>query len=133
MDLSALLPHLPLHTLTRIDCALEGDWSETVAPIWTPGDGFLGFPDPAISQPPACFQRAASWYSGLHPGLTRNQAGQTFSLIWLFLLHALLCQRCTSIIEILERKSSKVSFNSCIYPSQFLTTGMSSLNSSSQV
>ena len=51
MDLSALLPHLPLHTLTRIDCALEGDWSRTVAPIWTPGDGFLGFPESSICHP----------------------------------------------------------------------------------
>ena len=49
MELSALLPHLPLHTLTRIDCALEGDWRRTVAPIWTPAEGFLGFPDSAIS------------------------------------------------------------------------------------
>ena len=51
MDLTALLPHLPLRTLTRIDCALEGDWSGTVAPIWTPTGGFIGFPASAISHP----------------------------------------------------------------------------------
>ena len=42
MELLPLLSVCPLSDLTRIDVGLEGDWSSTVATVWTCEQGRLG-------------------------------------------------------------------------------------------
>ena len=39
----SLIESLSLDGLTRIDAALEGDWSGTVSTVWTRDHGLLGF------------------------------------------------------------------------------------------
>lgn len=41
VELGAVLAALPYADLLRIDLALEGAWSETVRPLWTPGAGVV--------------------------------------------------------------------------------------------
>ena len=33
----------PIDRVIRIDVGLEGNWSETVKPVWSPDTGFTGF------------------------------------------------------------------------------------------
>ena len=68
-QLGRLLASLPYEELLRVDVALEGAWSETVRPIWTPADGFLGFsqvPSPRRSLRPALELYFAGYWVGIH-------------------------------------------------------------------
>jgi hypothetical protein len=61
--------------IRRIDVALEGAWSETVAPLWTPDEGFLGFsaaPAPQAARPPALELYFDGWWIGVHCHVQRD-------------------------------------------------------------
>ena len=63
------LANIPLRGLRRIDLALEGAWSETVAPLWTPEGGFAGFsraPAPHPDRKPALELYFDEWWIGIH-------------------------------------------------------------------
>ena len=67
--LGSVLAALPFEELLRIDVALEGAWSETVRPLWTPADGFLGLsqvPAPRPGLRPALELYFAGYWIGIH-------------------------------------------------------------------
>ena len=64
-----MLATLPYADLLRVDLALEGAWSETVAPVWTREAGFLGFaraPRPQPGRRPALELYFPGYWVGLH-------------------------------------------------------------------
>jgi hypothetical protein len=67
--LGRVLAALPYDELLRIDVALEGAWSETVRPLWTPADGFLGLsqvPAPRPGSRPALELYFPGFWVGIH-------------------------------------------------------------------
>ena len=67
--LPPILASLPYADLLRVDAALEGDWSETVTPLWTRESGFLGFsnlPSPQPNRRPALELYFPGYWVGLH-------------------------------------------------------------------
>ena len=54
-DTSESIPHwlsaVPVDLVIRIDVGLEGNWSETVEPVWSRSVGFIGFQKVARSHP----------------------------------------------------------------------------------
>jgi len=46
-----ILRVIPLDKVVRIDVGLEGNWSESVVPVWRRGEGLLGFEQVARSHP----------------------------------------------------------------------------------
>ena len=73
--LPAAIAALSMQGIRRIDLALEGAWSETVRPIWTPDAGFLGFsaaPAPHPTRRPAIELYFDGWWIGIHCHEKRN-------------------------------------------------------------
>lgn len=59
-DLPAIVREISFDGLTRIDVALEGNWSPTVVTVWTRETRFVGFSEVARSHP--TFQPALELY-----------------------------------------------------------------------
>jgi hypothetical protein len=50
-EIPDILSRIPLDGIVRIDAGLEGDWSPSVATVWSRESGFVGFSNVIRSHP----------------------------------------------------------------------------------